>query len=75
MERVFSNINAPRFLPNASEVERRRDFIWYCREHEWPEEVQDAVLRQGTPSVENALALIKIHGPKALEPILEMGCP
>ena len=71
MEKVIPQINAPRFLPGATEVEQRRDFIWYCREHKWPEEIQDQVLRQSVPSVENALMLIRIHGPRAVTPILE----
>jgi hypothetical protein len=67
--KVIPSINVPRFMPGASEIEQRRDFIWYCREHKWPEEIQDQVLRHSLPDVENALVMIKIHGPLALAAI------
>lgn len=69
----MSGINQPKFMPGISELEMRRDFIWYCREHAWPEEIQDQVLRIGIPSVENAAALIRVHGPRAIDRIVEMG--
>lgn len=70
MKKEVPKAHAPAYLPGPAEVIARRDFIWACREYEWPEAMQDYVLRDGLPDLLNATAVTKIYGAAAL-PVLE----
>lgn len=62
--------NMPEYLPPPREVEMRRDFIWFCREFKWPEDIQRHVLLESDPGLDTAMMVIEMYGVDAL-PVLE----